>query len=226
MYSKDRLVILDADGTTIDAFAAIERTFQHHRMRIGDLQRFQKRHNLFKYLGGLKEFPTNLKQQLGKQKRSALIDTLTEIYTQEARLYPGMAGLINRLMAQSGIRVGLITRNITREPKSTLRALFKRHGVDVDGFDFFLHVPLQETKLDHFRKVQQQYRINPARACACGDEKKDYLAALATGMHPYMVSYGFEDFDRLIGKIGVPEVLISRSPEAFAGRLRHGLELD
>ncbi len=57
MYSKDRLIILDADGTTIDAFTAIERTFVHHHMDIGDLERFQKRRNLFKYLGGSRSFP-------------------------------------------------------------------------------------------------------------------------------------------------------------------------
>ena len=68
MYSKDHLVILDADGTTIDAFSAIERTFACHYMDIGDLERFQKRRHRFKYLGGLKEFPNNIKQQLGKQK--------------------------------------------------------------------------------------------------------------------------------------------------------------
>ncbi|MGB5251568.1 MAG: hypothetical protein WBN68_02465, partial [Sedimenticolaceae bacterium] len=31
--------------------------------------------------------------------------------------------------------------------------------------------------------------------------KKDFIAAIATGMHPFMVSYGFEDFARLTGKI-------------------------
>jgi phosphoglycolate phosphatase len=54
MYTNDRLVILDADGTTIDAFKAIEKTFAHHGMSIGPLARFQKRRNIFKYLGGLK----------------------------------------------------------------------------------------------------------------------------------------------------------------------------
>jgi len=79
MYSKDKLLIIDADGTTIDAFSAIERTFAAHNMKIGDLERFQKRRHIFKYLGGLKEFPNNLSRQIGKQKRSKLVRTLTEV---------------------------------------------------------------------------------------------------------------------------------------------------
>jgi len=67
--SNKRLVILDADGTTIDAYSAIDKAFSMHGMALGDEQRFQKRRHLFKYLGGLKEFPSNLKKQIGKQKR-------------------------------------------------------------------------------------------------------------------------------------------------------------
>ena len=62
MYpNKQKLIIFDADGTIIDAFSAIERTFARHEMAIGDLESFQKRHKFFKYLGGLKEFPANIK---------------------------------------------------------------------------------------------------------------------------------------------------------------------
>ena len=62
MYSSnERLVVFDADGTIIDAFNAIDQTFSKHGMELGNLERFQKRHNLFKYMGGIKEFPFNLK---------------------------------------------------------------------------------------------------------------------------------------------------------------------
>jgi phosphoglycolate phosphatase len=226
MYSKDRLVILDADGTTIDAFNAIERTFAHHRMDIGDLVRFQKRRNMFKYLGGLKEFPTNLRRHMGKQKRSKLIETLTDVYREEALLYEGIAPLIQELIAQDGLRVGVVTRNITIEPKKTLERLFHRHDIDVGELDFLVHVSLPEEKVDHFRRVRDGFRVNPARSYACGDEKKDFLAAVSTGMHPFMVSYGFEDFERLTGKIGVPAELISRTPIEFRTRVYHTLDLD
>lgn len=58
MYTSDkRLLILDADGTTIDAFPAIEAAFARHGLVIGAETSFQKRHHLFKYVGGLMEFP-------------------------------------------------------------------------------------------------------------------------------------------------------------------------
>jgi phosphoglycolate phosphatase len=223
MFSSQRLIVLDADGTTIDAFSALGRTFQLHGMELGDLERFQKRRNLFKYLGGLKEFPSNLRQQLGKQKRKALIATLTQIYREEASLYPGMAELILELKTCPEVRLGLVTRNITEQPHETLRLLFQRHGVDLDRLDFFIHVPLSEDKAPYFAQLLEQFAINPALAFACGDERKDYQAALQNGFHPFIVSYGFEDHDRLVGKIGVPEVLISRTPEQLRQRLLHAI---
>src|SRR5690606_41486917 len=82
--NRDQLVIFDADGTTVDAFHAIEQSFLRHGMAIGDHARFQKRRKLFKYLGGLREFPTNLRRQFGKQSRSRLLATLTDFYRDEA----------------------------------------------------------------------------------------------------------------------------------------------
>jgi len=223
MFSNDRLLIIDADGTTIDAFTAIERTFAAHNMKIGDLERFQKRRHIFKYLGGVKEFPSNLSRQLGKQKRSALIKTLTEVYREEARLYPHTREWFERLLQTQTLKLGFVTRNITRQPLETLTALLKRHQVDASAFDFMVHVELKHDKTDAFRKLRTDHSINPARAYACGDEKKDYLAALASGMHPFMVSYGFEDFERLTGKIGVPGELISKSPLELHQRVNHAL---
>ncbi len=227
MFRSDmRLVILDADGTTIDAFSAIERTFAHHGMDIGDLERFQKRRNLFKYLGGLKEFPANLRRQLGKQRRRQLIATLTEVYREEARLFPGIAELVQALIEAPGIRVGLVTRNITQEPAETLRQLFLRHDIDAGGLDFLVTVPLSDAKTVHFRAVREQLGINPARAYICGDEHKDFIAAISTGMHPFIVSYGFEDHRRLTEKFGVPEEVISRTSEELCRRVRHALDLE
>ena len=224
--SNKRLVILDADGTTIDAYSAIDRAFSQHGMALGDEERFQKRRHLFKYLGGLKEFPANLRKQVGKHKRKQLIASLTEVYREEASLYPGIAQLIQTLIDTPEVIVGMVTRNITNEPLETLRILFERHGIDTGAFDFMVHIPLSEEKTAHFKAVRSDFGINPARAYICGDEHKDYLAALRSGMHPFMVSYGFEDFRRLTEKFEVPEEIISRSPEELGMRLLHALGVD
>jgi phosphoglycolate phosphatase len=226
MYNKDRLLVLDADGTTIDAFSAIERTFAAHNMYIGDLERFQKRRHLFKYMGGLKEFPSNIKRQLGRRKRARLIETLTQIYREEAKLYYQIGPWINRLIDQDGLRVGLVTRNITTTPIETLRHLMKRHDVDVDRLDFLIHVPLKQDKTSAFRHARKEFNVNPARSYACGDEKHDFVAAMSAGFHPFMVSYGFEDFERLTAKIGVPPEVISTTPVEFCARVCHALDID
>jgi len=227
MYrSPDRLIIIDADGTVIDAFAAIGQAFTRHGMDIGDLERFQKRRNLFKYLGGLKEFPRNLAKHFGKRGHKGLLNTLTEVYREEASLYPGMAELIGDLLCTPDIRVGVVTRNVTHEPKKTLESLFARHGLDVGRLDFLHHIPLRDEKTPYFKAVRRQLDINPARAFACGDEPKDFAAAVGAGMHPFIVSYGFEDFARLTRKYAIPEDIISQSPLELCRRVRHGLQIN
>jgi phosphoglycolate phosphatase len=224
--NSERLVIFDADGTTIDAFHAIELAFLQHGMDIGDIDRFQKRRKLLKFLGGLKEFPTNLRRQFGKQSRKRLLMSLTDVYRNEAKLYPGIAGLLRKLLDAPGIRVGLVTRNVTIDPEETLKCLFRRHDIDTDEFDFFACIPLREKKTESFRRARQDFAINPARGYACGDEYGDYVSVIGAGMHPFVVSYGFEDRVRLTEKFGVPSEIISSSPGEFVARLLNALDLE
>lgn len=223
--NSERMVIFDADGTTIDAFHAIELAFLQHGMDIGDIDRFQKRRKLFKFLGGLREFPTNLRQQFGEQNRKRLLETLTEVYRKEACLYPGIATLLRTLLDTSDIRVGLVTRNVTNEPEQTLRCLFNRHDIDIGEFDYFACIPLKKDKVGYLKQARQSFAINPARTFACGDEYSDYLAAVGAAMHPFVVSYGFEDSSRLSKKFGVPEEIISSTPAELIDRLGHALDL-
>lgn len=223
MFSRERLIILDADGTIIDAFGAIEKTFGVNGMDIGDLDRFRKRHHMFKYLGGIKEFPKNLRKQVTKEKRKKLLRTLTEVYREEASMYGGMVEMIHCLQERSDVRLGVITRNITVKPLKTLRLLFRRHDIDPEQFDFLVHLPLKEDKVDRFRKIRARFNINPMLSYACGDEIKDYRAAIRSGMHPLMVSYGFDDYLRLYKKYDVPKEIISHSPAELSERLLHAL---
>jgi phosphoglycolate phosphatase len=224
-YSADKLVILDADGTLVDAFRAMEMAFALHEMDIGDLERFQKRRKLFKYLGGLREFPKNLRKQFGKQSRKRLLDSLTDIYREEARLYPGFAALLKGLIAAPHIRVGIVSRNITHEPEQTFRLLLARHGIDATGLDFICCLPLREDKCETFKKIRRELAINPACCFVCGDEFRDYTAATGAGMHPFIASYGFEDYERLSVGFDVPVEVISRTPAELIGRLSHALNV-
>lgn len=221
--SNDRLVIFDADGTLINAFAAVETAFARHDMDIGDLERFQKRRKLFKYLGGLREFPKNLRRQFGKQSRKRLIETLTDVYRHEAVLYPGMAQVLKQLIAEPGIRVGIVTRNISNDPAQTLQQLLQRHEVDTAQLDFVSCLALTDDKLPEFRKLRARFDINPARSYVCGDEYRDYMSAIGAGMTPFIASYGFEDHRRLREEFNVPEEVLARSPHELCARLCHAL---
>lgn len=226
MYRSDkRLIILDADGTTVDAYSAIEKAFSWHGLSLGDEGSFQKRHHMFKYLGGVRQFPSILKKNFRKKGRKNIVATLTEVYRKEARLYPGIAELIQALIASPDVLVGLVTRNITVEPLETMRQLFLRHDIDVADLDFLVHLPLSEKKTAQFRATREHFGINPARAYMCGDEHSDFLAAISTGLHPFMVSYGFEDYKRLTTRFDVPDEVIARTPRELCGRVLHALEL-
>jgi phosphoglycolate phosphatase len=192
-------------------------------MDLGGEESFQKRHNIFKYLGGLKQFPSNLRKNISKHNRQQIVETLTDVYRNDAVLYTGIPDFIRALMAAPDVIVGMVTRNITNEPLETLRQLFVRHDINIADFDFLVHVPLEEKKTPHFRAVREQFGVNPARAFVCGDENKDYVAAINTGMHPFMVSYGFENYLRLTKKFEIPEEIISRTPQELCERVLHGL---
>ena len=226
MYSSsDRMIIFDADGTLIDAFNAIGIAFERHGMSIGDLERFQKRRNLFKYLGGISEFPRNLARHFGKYGRKELLATLTEVYRDEARLYPGAADLIQLLLDRRDVRVGMVTRNVTKEPDLTLARVFARHGLDLAQLDFVNCLPLRQDKSPYFKAARARFGINPARAYVCGDEHKDFAASVAAGMHPFIVSYGFESHARLSRKFQIPEEVIFSTPMEFSACVRHALDL-
>lgn len=226
MYpSRDRLVLFDADGTLIDTFPVVERAFTLHGMDIGDIARFQRRRKLLKYIGGLREFPKNLRRQFDKVNRKQLKHTLTEVYREFAQPYPGMIELLKVLIEAPDIRVGIVSRNVTIEPAATLASVLVRHGIDSTQLDFIDCIPLGDSKAERFREQRRHFGINPLRAVVCGDEYRDYADALAAGMNAVVVSYGFEDYDRLADSFAIPAESIARTPAELIARLCHTLDL-
>lgn len=226
MYpSSDHLVILDADGTLFDTFPVVEEAFSLHGMDIGDRERFQRRRKLLKYLGGLREFPKNLRQQLDRTHRKQFKQTLTEIYRASARPFPGMIDLLRQLIEAPGVRVGIVSRNVTAEPETTLSIVLQRYGIDSDTLDFMRCIPRGDKKTEQFRLLRDQFGINPLRTVVCGDEAVDYEDASGAGLRALIAAYGFEDQRRLVEDDGVPAELVVPTPEMLALRLCHALGL-
>jgi phosphoglycolate phosphatase len=194
-------------------------------MDLGDLERFQRRRKLLKYIGGLREFPKNLRQQFDKASRKQIKQTLTDIYREEAQPYPGMVALLQDLINTPDIRVGIVSRNVTIEPEQTLAIVLRRHGIDSDQLDFIKCIPLGDGKAPQFRRIREKYGINPLRTYVCGDEYHDYSEANATGLQSIIASYGFEDYQRLVESFNIPPEVIAKTPAEMANRLRHALDL-
>jgi len=226
MYpSQDHLIILDADGTLFDTFPVVEEAFALHGMDIGDRNRFQRRRKLLKYLGGLREFPRNLRQQFDRASRKQFKQTLTEIYRASAQPFPGMIDLLQLLLEAPHVRVGIVSRNVTIDPETTLSIVLQRYGIDSGALDFVRCIPRGDTKTEQFRHLRDWFGINPLRATVCGDEAIDYEDASRAGMRALIAGYGFEDPGRLVEDYGVPAELVAATPELLAARLCHSLDL-
>lgn len=151
--------------------------------------------------------------------------TLTETYRREANFFPGMASLLQALIRTPDIRVGLVSRNVTIEPDETVRLVLKRHNIDPSQLDFLQCIPLGEEKTPTFRALRSEFSINPSRSFACGDEYRDYAAAIEAGMNPLVVAFGFEDLERLVDGFHIPDDVISRTPGELSERICHTLDL-
>lgn len=226
MYrNRDRLVIFDADGTLIDAFHVVGQAFADNGMDLGDLERFQRRRKLLKYVGGLREFPKNLRRQIGKERRKLLKESLTELYRTEANMFPGVVALLGQLISATDVRVGIVSRNVTIEPEISVGSVLARHGIDPERLDFLRCIPLGESKAATFDDLREHFGINPLRAIVCGDEYKDYASARSAGMNSLIVSYGFESHARLVDDYDIPPGLVAQTPGEMIARLCHALDL-
>lgn len=113
----------------------------------------------------------------------------------------------------------------TMDASQTMATAFLHHGIDNGTFDFLACIPLADDKATPIRTAHRFFDINPARAYACGDEHRDYDAAVSRDMHPLIASCGFENAERLIDGFGVPASVVADSPAELASRLARALDL-
>lgn len=216
MKSKNTLVVLDFDGFLVNSYHLLKLTFDYFDLNIGDEDRFRHRRKFLKYLGGGKELLRNLvRYSLPKKKRIRRI--LTDIYLDEGRILQPFVPLINRMIEDPSVHVGLLSRNYTHHPGVTMRTVLRNSGVREEGLDFVIPIPTGTKKHD----VLEGMKSARYRNCLFGaDEIGDYNAALAAGYDSIvMAGYGFDKKSRLVSVGKVPEELIFDTPETAAGEL-------
>lgn len=209
---KRLLVVLDFDGFLVNSYALIRETFAAFGLDVGDEERFRNRRKFLKYLGGGKEFLTNLARfALPKERR--IREVLTEVYRAEGVVYPEFRDVVNRLIASPRVHCGVVSRNFTLAPGPTMRCVLARSGIDEAELDFVIPIPAGTPKDETLAAMRS------SRYCECllgADEISDYRAATAAGYEVLMASYGFDHRDRLIGRGDVPVSLIYDDPASLA----------
>jgi len=222
MRHKDILTVLDFDGFLINSYKLLQITFEDFGFDIGDEDRFRHRRKFLKYLGGGKEFLRNLvSYSLPKQKKIRKV--LTEIYQEEGRIYREFVPVINRMIENPGIHVGIISRNFTHNPGTTIRTVLKNSEVEEQELDFVIPIPAGIKKRD----ILEGMKSCRYKQCLFGaDEIGDFRAATETGYDMIiMASYGFDNRKRLISEGDVPPDIIFDTPKDLAEILSRAITL-
>ena len=216
------LVVLDFDGFLVNSFALLRSTFERFGLDLGDEARFQDRRKFLKYTGGGKEFVFNLVSYSLPRKRAFRLE-LTEEYEHAGRVYPEFVPLINRLIEDPRIQVGVVSRNFTLQPGLTIRSVLRNSGVLEHDLDFVIPIPIGADKDEVLRGM----RSSRHGLCLLGaDEIGDFNAAERTGYTSVIGSYGFDQRKRLISKGGVPESILADDPAAAVELLTKTLALE
>jgi hypothetical protein len=216
MRYKDILVVLDFDGFLINSYKLLKITFEQFGLNIGDEERFKHRRKFLKYLGGGKELLRNLvAYSLPKQKK--IREVLTEVYQEDGRIYKEFVPLINEMVAQPALHVGIISRNFTHAPGNTIRTVLGNSEVNHEGLDFLIPIGIGVKK----HAVLEGMRSPHYRRCLFGaDEIGDYRAAVDTGYDCIlMASYGFDKKERLLDEGGIPAEDIFDTPRELVRQL-------
>lgn len=222
IINKELLVVLDFDGFLINSYALLQLAFEQFGLDIGDEERFKHRRKFLKYIGGGKELLGNLvSYSLPKKKKIRRV--LTEIYTESGRIHEEFVYLINQMIDDPQVHIGIISRNFTHNPGTTIRTVLKNSEIDEHALDFVIPIPAGAKKHDVLEAMQSsRYRQSFFGA----DEIGDYRSAQETGYDSIvMASYGFDNRERLI-KVGeIPSHLIFDTPSEIVEYLKREIKL-
>ncbi len=210
MREKQIIVVFDFDGFLINSYDLISHTFKKFGLDIGDENRFRNRRKFLKYIGGGKEILRNFVAfSLPNKRRFRKI--LTDEFMTNGRIYPEFQPILNQMIENPLVHVGIVSRNFTNNPGRTIRTILGNSGVKEQYMDFVIPISIGSKKtyvLEAMKSSQYQYCLFG------GDEISDYKSAQDAGYKAIMASYGFDHRQRLMAKGGVPEDDIFDNPKS------------
>lgn len=212
MQDKQMIAVFDFDGFLINSYELIKHTFEKFGLDIGDENRFKNRRKFLKYMGGGKEILRNFVAFSLPNKRR-LRKALTHEFMTYGRIYPEFKSTLNRMIDSPAIHVGILSRNFTTSPGTTIRTVLSNSGVKEASMDFVIPIPVGSKKTNVLKAMKSsQYQ----QCWFCGDEISDYRSACDAGYQVIMAGYGFDHRQRLMAKGGVPAESIFDDPRSAA----------
>jgi len=118
--------------------------------------------------------------------RESFLDFYAERVCHETRLFPGIAELLRELRARE-IRWGIVTNKSTRFTEQIVLALELEPDCVACG-DTTPHLKPHPASLLH---AAAQLKLAPRECCYLGDDLRDMKAAIAAGMRPIAVDWGY-----------------------------------
>jgi N-acetyl-D-muramate 6-phosphate phosphatase len=185
-----RAVLFDFDGTLADTApdlaAAANRLLAEHGHAPLPLERLRP----FASAGarGLVHAAFGIKPDDAEYNamRESFLGFYAERVCKETTLFPGIAELLRELAARD-IRWGIVTNKSTRFTQAIVAALKLQPDCVACG-DTTPHLKPHPASLLH---AAEQLKLAPADCCYLGDDLRDIKAAIAAGMRPIAVDWGY-----------------------------------
>ncbi len=208
-------ILFDLDGTIVDSVALIRESYRHAVREV--LGREVPEDDLVRQVGR----PLDVQMRLeSPEQQAALVHTYREWNRARApeylRLFPGVEEMLERLRA-AGRTVGVVTSKSGPMLDEAFEVLSVRQYfmIVVAADDTRNHKPHPEPITTALTRLGRR----ADGACYVGDGRVDIEAAVAAGVTPIGVTWGFSDRDTLLG---AGATLVADDPLELARELLGG----
>ncbi len=212
-----KTIVLDFDGTIVDSYPILSDTYTSFQLPLADFQTFQNSSKFLKFFKG----GSWIKSVYSFFFRGQVIRSfLGDAYAMKAQLFDGMADLLSFLSQQKGVRVLILSHNVSLHPSETIRRVLQNNKVkNYESIDIQT-IPLYQRKSSFLEKFIQKNNIDLKSLLFVGDEASDFFSAFRLHIPGNKtVSYGYDSFQKLM-KEKIPVDNIIRTPRECVETIR------